>query len=160
MNTGRAFLAGVVGGAVMSAMMAVARAMGMEAKLELLLGTMLGIEPGPTAWIIGFGMHLVISGLIALLYALGFEYVTHRAGWLIGAAFAIIHILIGGVFMGMVPMMHPQVPGELSPPGAFMSNLGVMGVMAFVMLHLIYGAIVGTMYTVVHRHAGSPATAV
>ena len=37
-------------------------------------------------------------------------------------------------------------------PGAFMANLGMMGVGAFFMLHLIYGAIVGAMYgPVVHQ---------
>jgi hypothetical protein len=36
-----------------------------------------------------------------------------------------------------------------------MSNLGIMGVVAEIMLHLIYGAIVGTMYgLVIHRPVG------
>lgn len=70
-------------------------------------GTMLGLEPGTTAWIVGFIMHLMISGLIALVYAAGFEYITHRAGWIMGVAFSIVHVLIGGIVMGMVPAMHP-----------------------------------------------------
>lgn len=32
-------------------------------------------------------------------------------------------------------------------PGAFMSNIGMMGVVGFLMLHMIYGAIVGAMYS-------------
>jgi hypothetical protein len=87
MNWGKAFIAGVIGGAVMSILLALARAMGMPANLEVMQGTMLGLEPGATAWIVGFIMHLMISGLIALVYAAGFEYVTHRAGWLVGVPF-------------------------------------------------------------------------
>lgn len=160
MNTSKAFLAGVVGGAVMSALMAMARLMGMPVKLELMLGTMIGLAPGTTTWIIGFLMHLMISGLIALAYGAGFENVTHRADWKVGAAFSILHILIGGVFMGMVPMMHPLVPEQMPAPGAFMSNQGAIGVAAFVMLHVIYGAIVGALYgTVRHAPVGRNVTA-
>ncbi len=156
MNYGRAFLAGVVGGAVMSVIMEMARnLMGMEVHLERMLGTMLGLQPSTMTWLIGLVMHLVISGLIALLYAAGFEYVTHRAGWMMGVAFSLVHILIGGVFMGLMPMMHPMVPEMMPAPGAFMSNLGTMGVAAFVMLHMIYGA----MYTPVHRELGTRAEA-
>jgi hypothetical protein len=146
MKTGKAFLAGVVGAVAMSLIMAMARAMGMEVNLEMMLGTMFGASPGPGTWLFGLMMHLVISGLIALLYALGFEYVAHRAGWKIGLAFSLIHIAIGGIVMGMMPMMHPLVPEQLSAPGAFMINHGMLGLGAFIMLHMIFGAIVGGMY--------------
>lgn len=128
----------------MSVFLAMARAMGMPAKLEMMMGTMF-LEPGTVAFVVGLMMHLMISGLIALIYAWGFENVTHRAGWLVGVGFSIIHIIIGGIFMGMMPMMHPRMP-PMDAPGAFMSGLGMMGVIAFVMLHMIYGAIVGAMY--------------
>lgn len=152
MKTGTAFVAGVVGGAAMSALMWMARMMmGMPANLEMMLGTMV-MPPGTTAWIIGFVMHLMISGAIALLYAWGFEHVTHRAGWLVGAGFGILHAIVAGMVMGMMPMMHPRMPDPMMAPGAYMSNLGMMGVIAEFMLHIVYGAIVGAMYgTVLHR---------
>lgn len=146
MKTGRAFGAGVVGGLVMTLMTAIARTMGMEVNMEMMQGTMLGIEPGAAAWTVGLMMHLVISGLIALLYAVGFEKVAHRGGWLAGTGFSLIHVAIGGVVIGMMPMMHPMMPGAMDPPGAFMINLGAIGVMAFIVEHLIYGAIVGGIY--------------
>lgn len=145
MKAGRAFLAGVIGGAVMSVGLAMGRAMGMPANLEMMQGTMF-LPPGTTAFVVGLMMHLMISGLIALIYAWGFENVTHRAGWLVGVGFALIHTLIAGMVMGMMPMMHPMMPEQMPSPGYFMSNLGAMGVVAEVMLHLIYGAIVGGMY--------------
>lgn len=160
MNIGRAFLAGVVGGAVMTAIMALVRAMGMNANPEMMLGTMMGGPPDTTRWIMGLIIHLVLSGLIALVYAIGFEFVTHRAGWLVGLGFAIIHLIIGGIVMGMMGAMHPMVPEQMMAPGPFMSGMGMMGVGLFTVEHLIYGAIVGAMYKVTaehHRGVPSPA---
>ena len=128
----------------------------MPARLEMMMGTMF-MKPGTTAFIVGLMMHLVISGLIALLYALGFEKVTHRAGTGVGAGFSVIHILIGGMFMGMMPMMHPRIP-PMNAPGWFMADLGMMGVVAFIVLHAIYGAIVGGMYgPILHPRAETAA---
>lgn len=147
MKTRTAFLAGVAGGAVMSVIMWMARTlMGMEVKLELMLGTMIGLAPDTSAWMVGFVMHLMISGLIALAYAWAFERVLHRAGAAAGATVSVVHIVIAGIFFGMLPAMHPLVPETMPGPGYFMLNLGTMGFVAFVMLHLIYGAIVGAMY--------------
>lgn len=160
MNYGRAFLAGVIGGVVMSLVMAMARNfMGMEVHLEMMEGTMLGLQPGTTTWVIGFVMHLIISGIIGIIYAFGFEYITHRAGWLMGAAFSIVHGLIAGVLFTMIPAIHPLVPEKMPAPGAFMSNQGAMGVIAFFILHLIYGAVVGALYPPVQHHAQNEAVA-
>lgn len=157
MKTSKAFFAGVIGGAVMSILMLMARqAMGMEVKLELLLGTMF-MEPGSAAWGVGIVMHLVISGMIAVAYAWAFENVLHRSGWEAGALVSSVHVLVAGVFMGMMPMMHPLVPDMMPGPGFFMLNLGVMGFIALVMLHVIFGAIVGSMYgPVLHPSGGTP----
>ena len=146
MKAGQAFLAGAVGAAVMSLFLWMARTMmGIPANLETMMGTMVA-DPSTTAWLIGFMIHLMLSGAIALRYAWGLENVTHRSGWLTGVSFSVIHIVIAGVFMGVIPMMHPRMPNPISPPGAFMANLGTMGIAAFVMLHVVYGAIVGAMY--------------
>ena len=145
MNVGRAFVAGVVGGIVMSIGLAMGRAMGMPANLEMMLGTMM-LQPGTGAFLVGMMMHLIISGLIALIYAWGFEHLTHRSSAAIGAGFGVIHGVIGGMAMGMMPMMHPLIPEQMPAPGAFMSNMGMMGVMAEMVLHIIYGAVVGAMY--------------
>src|SRR5918994_6308722 len=160
MNFGRAFLAGIVGGLVMTIIMVFVRATMMpEANPEMLWGTMTGSEPSTTTWIIGLIIHLVVSGVIALIYALGFEFVTHRAGVLIGLGFAIIHMIIGGIVMGLMPMMHPMIPEQMPAPGAFMSGMGAMGAGLFVLEHFIYGAIVGVMYVPVHSHTGKRAEA-
>ena len=150
MNYGRALAAGVAGGTAMTIGMAILRASGMPANPEMMLGTMF-FPQGSLAWVAGFTMHLIVSALIALIYAWGFERVTHRAGWTIGVLFALIHIPIGGIVMGVIPVMHPMIPEMMPPPGAFMAGMGMMGVMAFVAEHLVYGAIVGAVYEPVRR---------
>lgn len=131
----------------MSALMFLGRAaMGMDVNLEMMMGTMF-LEPGPAAWILGFAMHLMVSGLIALAYAWGFETVTKRADAGRGAAFSLVHILIAGVVMGaMIPVVHRLIPEQMPGPGFFLANHGTMGVVAFVVLHLVFGAVVGAMY--------------
>ncbi len=115
----------------------------------------MGGMPSAAKWVMGFIMHLIAGGIFVLIYAVGFEYLTHRAGWLVGAGFGLIHSLFAGLFMAMMPAMHPLIPEAMPAPGAFMSNLGMMGVVAEIMLHLIYGAIVGAMYgPVSHRPVG------
>lgn len=146
MKAGKAFVAGVVGGAVMSVLLAIGRAIGLNVNLELLLGTVTGMRPSAAAWTIGLVMHLVISGLIGMLYGLGFEYVARRAGALPGVVFSLLHIVIGGIVMGAIPAIHPLVPEPMMAPGAFMSNLGDAGVIVFVVLHAIFGAVVGIIY--------------
>jgi hypothetical protein len=151
MKASKAFIAGVVGGAIMSVLLAIGRALGLNIPLELLLGTITGMAPGPIAWVLGLILHLFISGAIALVYGLGFEYVSRRSGALPGVVFSLVHMVVGGLFLGVLPALHPLIPGTLRAPGMFMSNYGDIGVIAFVVLHAIYGAIVGVMYgPVVH----------
>src|SRR5690606_35157864 len=78
MKSRSAFPVGVVGGAAMSAVMFLARLLGLQANLGMMLGTLF-LPPGAVAWGVGFVVHLVVSGLIGLLYGRGFERVTHRA---------------------------------------------------------------------------------
>lgn len=146
MKIGKAFLAGVVGGVATTLIGAIARAAGMSVNFEETLGSMVTRELGPTAFSIGLMMHLVISGLIALVYAAGFEFGTRRADWRTGMAFSLLHTFIAGLFLVMMPVIHPLIPSVIPPPGAFLLNLGAMGVTFFILIHVAYGAIVGAIY--------------
>lgn len=152
MNLSRAFTAGVLGAAAMSVLLFIGRQVGMDVSIESMMGTLF-LPPGPTAFWVGLAMHLMISGLIALVYAWAFETVTRRASAGLGAAFALVHVLIAGVVMGgMIPVVHPLIPEQMPGPGYFLSNHGSMGTAAFVVLHLVFGAIVGAMYAGYVRH--------
>jgi hypothetical protein len=159
MKVGTAFAAGAAGGAAMVAMLWIARAIfGMDVNLSMMLGTMVVLPPGPIAWVAGFVMHLIISGLIALAYAWGFEHVTHRAGWATGVAFSVIHAFIGGLMFGLVPAIHWLIPEQMPAPGMFLANKGALYVLAFFVLHAVYGAIVGAIYAPAERRVARTAT--
>jgi hypothetical protein len=150
MRVGLAFLAGVIGGAVMILLMMVARAAGMtEMNLAMVLGSMITRETTAGTWALGFVMHLVISGLIALIYAAVFEAIR-RSNWFLGLIGGAIHAVIGGVLFGYLPPIHPLIPDVIAAPGAFAVNYGMPTAVAFVVLHLMYGMIVGGMYSPVN----------
>jgi hypothetical protein len=152
MKTGKAFFAGMIGAVVMSAILWIARnVMGIPAHMEMMLGTMVVPNAALAAWLVGFGIHVLIGGVLALVYAWAFEHVTHRSGWLVGAGFGVVHATISGLGMAMVPAIHPMIPEQMPAPGAFMGNLGVIGIVAEYALHVIYGAIVGALYGPVVR---------
>jgi hypothetical protein len=152
MKTGRAFLAGVIGAMAMSAILWVARNwLGIPAHMEIMLGTMVVPNAALTAWLVGFAIHLLIGGVLALVYAWAFEHITHRAGLLVGVGFGLVHAVIAGLGNTLVPAIHPMIPERMPAPGAFMANLGTMGIVAEFVLHAVYGAIVGTLYGPVVR---------
>jgi hypothetical protein len=158
-KVGKAILAGIIGGLAMTALAWLARATGIDLNGEMMLGTMTGNAPGPGTWTVGLMMHLVLSALIALLYAAGFEGVTRRAGAGIGLGFSLVHIIIGGVVMGMIQAVHPMIPEQMPAPGAFLMNMGPTIVALFVVEHLMYGTIVGALYGAV-LHPAAPRTTV
>jgi hypothetical protein len=59
---------------------------------------------------------------------------------------AVIHAAIVGMFVGLTPQFHPQIPETMRDPGPFFANLGLAGAVAFFALHLVYGAVVGAGY--------------
>ncbi len=141
----RAFGAGVLGAAVQSVLMAIARSVGFPVKLELLLGSMFTGSADARGWVLGFLLHFLLGGLFGLVYAIGFGRGMRRAGLGIGMGFGAVQALVVGVALVAVPRVHPLVPDSLVAPGPFLSNLGMMGVVAFVALHLVFGAIVGEL---------------
>jgi hypothetical protein len=160
MKTGRAIVAGLVGGLAMTLFAWLVRQTGLQMNAEMMLGSMASSSPGPTTWLIGFVIHLVISALIALIYAWGFERVTHRAGLVVGLGFGVIHVVIAGIVMAMIPAIHPMIPESMPAPGAFMASMGGTFVVLFVIEHLLYGATVGAMYgPVEHPAAERPVAA-
>ncbi|MGQ0642568.1 MAG: hypothetical protein ACT4P6_17630 [Gemmatimonadaceae bacterium] len=159
MKLNKAIVAGIVGGIAMTLLAWLARAAGMQLDGEMMLGTMLGNPPGAGTWLVGLGMHLMLSALIAILYAAGFEYVTHRAGAGPGFGFSLIHIVLAGLFMAMIPAVHPMVPEQMPAPGAFLVNMGAGHMALFIAEHLMYGGIVGALYGAVLHPRTRPAVA-
>lgn len=155
MNKSTGFVAGVVGAAVMTVLMALGRRMGLPINLEMMMGSLLTGETGETTWLIGLLMHFVAGGIIGTIYAALIHGRTTSANTGAAVGIAAVHTLISGVAMGVVPLMHPLIPETMPAPGMFLVNLGAAAVIAFVLLHLLYGAVVGWLGTEL-SHRGEP----
>jgi hypothetical protein len=146
MRARRAIGYGVLGAASISVVSAGLRALGIPIRLELLLGTAMGLQPGPAAFVVGLALHLAIGGAFGLLYGWLFERVWNHGGASTGMILAVVHAALIGMAVGLTPQFHPLVPERLPDPGPFFANGGTLGVLAFFGVHVLYGAIVGHGY--------------
>jgi hypothetical protein len=153
MNYGKAFKAGMIGAAVMTVLMIIARTLNLTTlNIEMALGSMLTQQISTGSWMLGLAMHLIVGGILAQLYAFGFEVLTHRTSAWIGAGFSLVHTVIAGGVMAMLGAIHPlMLNGQIMAPGPFAINYGTLTAAAFVALHIIYGACVGGLYTMRRR---------
>ncbi|RME41805.1 MAG: hypothetical protein D6796_15360 [Caldilineae bacterium] len=145
MNIAGAVVAGLVGTAVISMIMAMAPKMGMP-KMAIweLLGSMFSAE-GNTGmgWVVHFVMGVVFAILYAVLWSAGIGAAT--VGW--GLVFGVVHWLAVGVMMGGMPMMHAGIKaGRVNAPGVFMMSNGVMGFMGGLVGHAVFGIVVALVY--------------
>lgn len=144
MQLGRAVFAGVAGALAMTVVSLVFGEWGIDVSLSDMLGTFLGFEPGSNAgWLAGFMAHLAVGSWFAVIYVHGFEGLIGRAGWCMGAAFSMVHTVAAGFVVTLLPMVLPQATSQ---PGMFMAHEGLAGVCLFMLLHLVYGAVVGSVY--------------
>jgi hypothetical protein len=66
-----------------------------------------------------------------------------------------IHTIIGGLFLSMLPQIHRVMPSDsLRAPGPFAVNYGLMTTVGFAVAHLVYETIVGALYEVTAEHRG------
>jgi uncharacterized membrane protein YagU involved in acid resistance len=146
MNIPGAVIAGLVGTAVFSMALALGPKMGMP-KMDIvgMLGTMFGQANRPLGWMMHFMMGIVFALVYAFLWANGILAPTGTGG----LAFGVVHWLIVGVIMGLIPMLHLGIRrGEVKAPGVWMTNGG--GMMAFVaglLGHMIFGVVVALVYS-------------
>jgi hypothetical protein len=163
-----AVIAGLVGGAVMSMMIAMMRTAGKtEMDMALIEGSMFSGDRSK-AKAIGTFMHLVVFSalIVGSIYALLFDVfgVSDGNAWWVGALFGIVHAVIAGMVMGMIGQMHPRMRGGLEsdettragrpqdgtlllePPGVFAKNYGSATPPGVFMVHVVYGLVVGLVY--------------
>ncbi len=150
MRVGLAFAAGMIGWAVMVGLTILLRAIGAtELNLSMIVGSLFTGQVSGGTWMLGFVAGLIISGLIALIYAAAFEGLR-RSNWRLGLLGGAIHAAVGGLFFGLMSSFHPAMPDLITPPGPYAINYGTVTTVGFIALHLLFGAIVGGMYRTVH----------
>lgn len=107
-----------------------------------------GPEHTGTVYTLGLMAHFTMGALFGIVYAWLFGLFGLPASWLWGAIFGLVHGLVAGVFMGMMPAMHPRMgPGKPLPkPGFFGKNMSKVIPIGIVVLHIIFGAVLGALY--------------
>jgi hypothetical protein len=146
MQPKKAILYGVLGAGAISVISVGLRAIGLPIRMELILGTVTGLPPGPAAYALGLAMHLAIGGAFGLLYGWLFETVWNHGGASVGMILGTLHAAIIGMAVGLTPHFHPAMGSTLSDPGPYFANGGTAAVLAFFAIHMVYGAIVGQGY--------------
>ena len=150
-DVGAAVVAGLIAGAIMVVpfyMGIAAMPNQMRMNLFLMLGTMAVLRGGPVAYQVGAMVHAVMSIVFALIHvavyqALGLE--SELVAW--GALGGLVHWIIVGMGLGMMRFMHPLIRGgEMDDPGAFAMGFPAMTAMGFLMLHILFGILVGAFY--------------
>jgi hypothetical protein len=148
-----ALAGGAVGTIVLTSGLRLAQEVGWtRMDIPLLLGTVFTDRRG-RASVIGYVVHFANGLVFALGYYAVFRAVGH-AGWLFGAVLGLVHVaLAGGALMTvLLPAIHPRMGSPwsdaqetplLEAPGFLLRNYGRRTVIATMIGHVAYGAIVG-----------------
>jgi hypothetical protein len=147
---GWAILAGLIGGAVMAAILYMGIFMmpdQMKMNLFMMLGSMT-LPVGAAAIVMGAMVHAVMSAVFGLVHGAVLAIAdidSAQAAW--GLLFGLAHWAAAGMAVGMLPLMHPRIrDGDMQAPGFYALSYPPMTAMGFLMLHLIFGVIVGALY--------------
>jgi hypothetical protein len=120
--------------------------------IPFLLGTMFSGDR-VRAKAIGYLLHFVAGQAFAFMYFAVFAAVD-SSGVLLGALFGLIHGIFAGTALVniLMPAVHPRMGSPytaadssplLEPPGFLMLNYGRSTPVVSIIVHVIYGAIVG-----------------
>jgi hypothetical protein len=142
---------GFIATAVLTGTM-VAAQLGRQTRMDLptMLGTMVTADLDK-ARAPGILIHFANGQVFALFYASAFALIG-RSGWLLGAAFGLVHGLLALILIiPALPSIHPRMASErtglkfavLEPPALFAQNYGRRTFAVTLLAHILYGAILG-----------------
>src|SRR5918994_6524020 len=148
-----ALVGGFVGTLVLTTGLRAATAMQLtRIDLPFLLGSALTADRTRAA-ALGYTLHFGFGLLFAGGYYLVFAAID-EASWWLGALLGVLHALFAGTALVnlLLPLVHPRmatpftaanVSPLLEPPGFLLLNYGYSTPVVMVVVHLLYGAIVG-----------------
>lgn len=122
--------------------------------IPFIIGTMFTADRD-RAKVVGYAVHLFNGWIFAIVYALFFENV-HVATWWFGASIGLVQgIVVVVVLLPLLPGIHPRMVSDsrgpeptrlLEPPGFLTMNYGRGTPIITILVHAIYGAILGAFY--------------
>ncbi len=93
-------------------------------------------------------MHVMMSIVFGLAHGAVFaaaDINSSEAAW--GLLFGAVHWAMSGMALAMLPLVHPRVrSGDVDSPGPFALHYPPMTAMGFLVLHLLFGVLVGIVY--------------
>jgi hypothetical protein len=156
-----ALVGGLAGTLVLTTVLRGASELGLtRIDLPFLLGSALTSDRS-RAKAIGYALHFAFGLLFALAYYAVFV-VIGESGFLLGAAFGVLHALFAGSALVnvLLPVVHPRMgsgftaAGEsplLEPPGFLLLNYGPRTFVATLLAHVAYGTLVGGFVSLAGR---------
>ena len=153
MNVSGALAGGFVGTLVLTTALRTANELGLtRVDLPFLLGTALTGDRA-RAKAVGYLLHLAAGEMFALIYYAIFTAID-TSGWLLGALLGLLHGIVSATALVniLLPAVHPRMGSTLSaansnpvlePPGFLLRNYGRGTLIATLVAHVAYGAIVG-----------------
>ena len=122
--------------------------------MPFIIGTMF-VENRDRARFVGSFVHLVNGWIFAVIYALFFENM-HTATWWFGALMGAVQgVVVVVVILPLLPGVHPRMVSDfrgpeptrlLEPPGFLAINYGRATPIVIIIVHMIYGSILGIFY--------------
>lgn len=151
---GKAVMAGVAGAAAWEIAVRVLIGIGLPIfDLVRILGMMV-LGRGAQVWEwwpVGMSMHVAIGAIWAIFYAYFFWSFIDAPPILQGILFSLLPAVLAGLIM--VPQMDFMLNGQRQPLRVFAIGIGILGPVSIVIGHLIYGAVLGSIYV---RPVGYP----
>ena len=144
---GKAIIAGVIGAAAWEVVARVLKTTGLPVfDLVKVLGTTVF---GPNAeallwWPTGMILHTSVGAIWAIFYAYFFWTIFDLRPVLQGILFSLLPAFLAGLIM--VPQMSLMQAAPRNVFGLFAINLGFWGPAMILLGHLVYGAVLGSMY--------------
>ncbi|MBT4944245.1 MAG: hypothetical protein HN667_07660 [Chloroflexi bacterium] len=149
-NSPAAIYSGLIAGAIMLIPIYLGRMMMPEQmKMDLLkmLGTMM-MPVGGMTYGIGLMIHAVMSIVFASAHAAFYLWLDIDSSYGIGIVFGLVHFIGTGMFFGMLSSsLHRGIrDGAVEAPGFFALKLGGATAMGALVVHIIFGLVVGGLY--------------
>ena len=155
MNLPSILLWGFAATIVLTTLTAAGQSLGLtRIDIPFIIGSMVTADRD-RAKVIGYGMHLFNGWVFAIVYALFFENV-HAATWWFGALMGALQGLVVVVaLLPLLPGIHPRMVSDfrgpaptrlLEPPGFLTTNYGRATPLIVILVHTVYGAILGAFY--------------